>query len=71
MICYTGRMEGRRGLGKIASWETGLGSGSIIGGYKLEGSQKIPRQASYFKILPKAIPELQKRCWTFKTFISF
>lgn len=50
---------------RFASWETRLGLGSIKGGYKLEGSQKIPRQAAYLKILPGAIPELQKRRWSF------
>lgn len=50
---------------RFTSWEPRLGWGSVIGGYKLERSQKIPRQVAYLKILPGAIPELQKKCWSF------
>lgn len=36
------------------------------GGHKLEGSQKIAKQAAYLRKLPRDIPELQKRSWIFK-----
>ena len=62
MITYIGRIVGKRGLGKIASWETRFGWSSIIGGHKgqhesrgaqTRGQSKDSKASCLFKKIAK------------------